>query len=309
MKLTHKKVNKTSRVIVFGEPKSGKTELVARLSEHYKLIYFDLENGFETMLKLPVAWQERIDIVSIPDTKTFPIAIETLLKVVTGNPVDICDTHGKVSCPLCKKAGNTFTRVCLNEIRDDTIVVIDSLTQLSNSAMNHITKYQEDTYKPEWPDYRSQGQLLDKFLSQIQQAPYNICCITHVVETELEDGAKRLVPTCGTTAFSRNTAKYFDHVVYCQVKNRKHCFASSTTYSSSVLTGSRTDVIMEAADKPSLISIYGVPAKITEVTEPPKEIILDAPELPETTESRPITPGQVAVSNLKQMIANRKVGK
>jgi len=66
---------------------------------------------------------------------------------------------------------------------------------------------------------------------------------------------------------------------------------------------------MEAADKPSLISIYGVPAQIPEITEPHKEVILDAPELPEPAESRPITPGQVAVSNLKQMIANRKVGK
>lgn len=255
-KLIDKKVSKTHRVLVYGEPKSGKTELAARLSEKYKILFIDLENGYETLLKMPVSWQQNVEIVSIPDTKVFPIAIETVLKIVTGQPVEVCDEHGKVGCAICKKDSLPTTRVCLNELTDDWIVIVDSLTQLSNSAMNHLTKGQVDTYKPEWTDYRNQGQLLDKFLSQVQQAKYNIVCVTHVVETELEDGRKKLVPVCGTTAFSRNTAKYFDHVVYCEVKNKKHNFASSTTYANNVLTGSRTDISLESVDNPSLLAIF-----------------------------------------------------
>lgn len=256
MKLTEKKLSKTHRVLVYGEPKSGKTELAARLAEHYNVLLFDLENGYETLLKLPKEWQERVDVISIPDTKVFPIAIETMLKVVTGNKVDICDTHGKVNCAICKKDSLSFSTVELNSLSDEWIVIVDSLTQLSASAMNHLTKTQDELYKPEWSDYRNQGQLLDKFLSQVQQAKYNIVCITHVVETELEDGRKKLVPVCGTTAFSRNTAKYFDHVVYCEVKNKKHNFASSTTYSNNVLTGSRTDIVMENNAAPTLKDIF-----------------------------------------------------
>ena len=255
-KLIDKKVSKTHRVLVYGEPKSGKTELAARLSEKYKILFIDLENGYETLLKMPIEWQQNVEIVSIPDTKVFPIAIETVLKIVTGQPVEVCDEHGKVGCAICKKDSLPTTRVCLNELTDDWIVIVDSLTQLSNSAMNHLTKGQVDTYKPEWTDYRNQGQLLDKFLSQVQQAKYNIVCVTHVVETELEDGRKKLVPVCGTTAFSRNTAKYFDHVVYCEVKNKKHNFASSTTYANNVLTGSRTDISLESVDNPSLLAIF-----------------------------------------------------
>lgn len=255
-KLTDKKVSKTHRVLVYGEPKSGKTQLAAALSEKYNILFFDLENGYETLLKFPRDWQERVELVSIPDTKVFPIAIETMLKVISGAAVEICDEHGKVGCSLCKKDSKPFTRICLNELTPDTVVIVDSLTQLSNSAMNHLTKNQDDTYKPEWSDYRNQGQLLDKFLSQIQQAKYNIVCITHVVETELEDGRKKLVPVCGTTTFSRNTAKYFDHVVYCEVKNKKHNFASSTTYATNVLTGSRTDIVLEGFTTPSLLDIF-----------------------------------------------------
>ena len=261
MKLTEKKLSKTHRVLIYGEPKSGKTELAARLASSYKLLFFDLENGYETLLKLPHEQQERVEIVSIPDTKVFPIAIETMLKVITGVAVEICEEHGKVGCALCKKDSKPTARVCLNELDENTIVIVDSLTQLSNSAMNHLTKNESDTYKPEWTDYRNQGQLLDKFLSQVQQARFNIVCVTHVVETELEDGKKKLVPVCGTTAFSRNTAKYFDHVVYCEVKNKKHNFASSTTYANNVLTGSRTDISLESKDAPTLLDIFKKPTQ------------------------------------------------
>lgn len=256
VKLVDKKVSSTHRVLVFGAPKTGKTELASKLSEAFKLLWFDLENGYATLLKLPRECQENIEIVSIPDTKVFPIAIETMLKVITGARYKICDTHGKVECALCKKDEKPFTEVCLNELDDETIVVVDSLTQLSNSAMNHLTKNQDDLYKPEWSDYRNQGQLLDKFLSQIQQAKFNVVCITHETETEMEDGKKKLVPVAGTTSFSRNTAKYFDHVIYCEVKNRSHAFASSTTSSNLVLTGSRTDARIEDDKVPSLIPIF-----------------------------------------------------
>lgn len=267
MKLTDKKLATTHRVLVFGAPKTGKSELAGKLAAQFNLLWFDLENGYTTLLKLPREWQERIDIISVPDTKVFPIAIETMLKVITGARVEICEAHGKCSCMLCKKDSLPTAAVCLNDLDESSIVVIDSLTQLSNSAMNHLTKTQDELYKPEWSDYRNQGQLLDKFLSQIQQAKYNVVCITHETETEMEDGRKKLVPVAGTTSFSRNTAKYFDHVVYCEIKNKSHAFSSSTTASNMILTGSRSDVRIEDDPSHSLLPIFrGEVAKKVEVT-------------------------------------------
>lgn len=257
VKLTDLTESTTHRVLVYGGPKTGKTELVSKLAEHFNILYFGLENGHAVFFKLSPDAQSRVEIINIPDTKVFPIAIETMLKVVSGLPVTICETHGKVNCASCKTAVDAVqTNVNLNSLPPDWIVVIDSLTQLSNSAMNHLTKNEPDTYKVEWTDYRNQGQLLDKFLSQIQQAKYNVICITHEVEAEMENGKKKLVPVAGTREFSRNTAKYFDDVVYCEVKNNKHVFASSTTYSGNVLSGSRTDVVMEIDEAPTLLRIF-----------------------------------------------------
>jgi len=256
MKLTEVKISKTHRVLIFGPPKSGKTQLASELASHFNLLWFDLENGWETLLKLPTAQQERIDLIQIPDTKVYPIAVETMLKVITGAKVSICVEHGKVACTLCKKDNKQFNEVELNALDGSWIVVVDSLTQLSNSVMNNLTKNLEDTYKPEWSDYRNQGQLLDKFLSQVQQAKFNVVVITHEAEVEMEDGRKKLVPVAGTTNFSRNTAKYFDHVVYCEIKNKKHVAASATTYANNILTGSRTGIALEASDAANLLDIF-----------------------------------------------------
>ena len=264
-KLSEMKQATTHRVIVYGGPKVGKTELVGGLSKVFNLLWIDTENGYVTLTKLPPEQQSRIEIISLPDTRSYPIAIETLLKVFTGAKVEICDAHGKCGCMLCKKDGKPFVTVELNALDNDTIVVVDSLTQVANSAMAFITKNQPDDYKYDWEDYRKQGTLMDKLLSSMQQASYNLCVITHEVEAELEDGKKKLVPAAGTTNFSRNTAKYFDHVIYAQVMNKKHAFGSSTTFGNSLVTGSRTNVEIEKQTAPTLLDIFTLAAPAASV--------------------------------------------
>jgi len=131
MKLTQKAVSSTHRVLIYGPPKTGKTELAGALSQFKKLIWIDLENGYTTLLKFPEEWKERIEIISLPDTKSYPIAIETCLKLIKGTPVKICDEHGKVSCPLCTKDSKPQTELELSKLDDSTVVVFDSLTQLT----------------------------------------------------------------------------------------------------------------------------------------------------------------------------------
>jgi len=271
MKLSQKSASKSHRVLLFGPPKSGKTELAGKVSESFNVLYFDLENGTDTLLKLPPEWQDRVEVISIPDTRGFPIAIETMLKVIKGTKCEICEKHGKVLCAICKKESAPFVSVELNTIPLDTIVIIDSLTQLTNSAIAHITKNQPEDYKLEWEDWGNLGKLMDTFLSYVQQAPFNIICISHETEVEMEDGKQKLVPTAGTRNFSRNTAKYFDEVIYCEVKNKKHVAASSTTYANNILSGSRTGHTLEnSPGEASLIPIFKGerPAPISSPSKP-----------------------------------------
>lgn len=310
MKLSQMTGTIEKRVCLFGPPKVGKTLLAAKLAEHYKLIVFDLENGSITMSQIPTEYHDRIDIIKIRDSRTYPIAIETMLKVVKGTECFICVAHSKVSCPVCKKSGAPQERVCLNEVGLDTIVVIDSLTQLTNSGIAHITKAQDDDYKLQLDDWGALKVLIEKFLSQIQVAPYNVVCISHEEEVKFEDGRTKLVPVSGSSNSSRNTAKYFDEVVYCNVVNKKHVVGSATDYSVGVLTGSRTNVKLEASKEPTLLDVFtnwklpnfGMPMPLDkdDIVDPVDPALLNkvmdyAAEV--VAEVR--TPAQIALDNLR----------
>lgn len=242
-------------VMIYGAPFTGKSTLASQLSEHFKLIWVDLEKGRSVLRKLPREWQERVELISLPDTSSYPIAIETCLKMVKG-PVDICDTHGKVGCAVCKKENAAMTSVNLKALGSDTIVVFDTLTQLTNSAIAHITKGKPDEYKMEWDEWRILGNLLHIFLSHIQQASYHSVVISHEAESENVDGTKFIGPVGGTKNFSRNLSKYFDHVVHAKRKLKKHTFASSTGHDTRVICGSRSDISLETQEKYSLLPIF-----------------------------------------------------
>lgn len=262
-KLSQASKSSTQSVLVYGPPKVGKTELVGKLATKYNLIWFDLEKGSATLHKLPPEAQDRVELISLPDSRSYPVAIETCLKVIKGGPVTIDEENGKVLPPGAKRVeGKSYVDLCLNNLGPDTIVVFDSLTQLTNSAIAHITKNQPEDYKLQFDDWGNLGKLMDIFLSHVQVAKFNVVCISHETEAELEDGKVKIVPTAGSRAFSRNTAKYFGHVVYCQVANKKHTFSSSTTALLNVVVGSRTDVATEKMEEPSLIPIFAgnVPA-------------------------------------------------
>lgn len=256
-KATSLATSQEQRVCLFGPPKSGKTQMIAELAKHYKILFFSLENGHSTLLKFPPEILENIEIIVIRDSKSYPIAAETMLKVIKGDPTKICIEHSKVSCPLCSKNQNAvIEHVHLKALGPEWIVVIDTLTQLTLSFLSHITKGQEDTYKLQLDDWGSLKFLMENFLSHIQTARYNVVCITHEEEVKFEDGRSKIVPVGGSSNSSRNTAKYFDHVLYVNLVNKKHVVGSATDYSMSVLTGSRTDVKIEGMKDGTLLDVF-----------------------------------------------------
>lgn len=254
MKLSQAPKAATQSVLVFGPPKCGKTQLVGELANHFNLLWFDLENGSATLHKLPIEAQERVELIKLPDSRSYPIAIETCLKVIKGTPCIIDEQTGKVVTK--KQEDRTYVDVNLGTLDHNTVVVFDSITQLTNSAIAHITKNQPDDYKLNYDDWGNLGKLMDIFLSHIQTAKFNVVCISHETEAELEDGKVKIVPVAGTRNFSRNSAKYFGHVVYAQVSLKKHSFTSSTTALNNIIAGSRTDVATEKMDTPSLSAIF-----------------------------------------------------
>jgi len=280
MKLSTHPATSTTRVLVSGLPGSGKSTLVAQLAEHYNLIWIDLENGADTLVKLPEEWKQRVELISIPDSATYPVASATLTDLFKSGRADICVEHGKVKCALCTKSGAAFDKLDFSTLTNKDIVVIDTITQLSHSILAHVTRTQAIDYKPERDDWGSLRKITEFFCSQFQAAPVNLICIAHLVEARLEDGRTKLVPSFGSAGMSAEVAKAFAHVVYCEVKNGKHLAGSSTVYSSGVLTKSRTGFEIEKLSKPSLLPIFdalvdnSTPTAVTAKLSPLEELKL-----------------------------------
>lgn len=240
-----------TKAIVYGPPKSGKTALVGRLAENFKLHWLDLENGIKTLLNpamLAVQHRKNVNVIQVPDHRMYPIAIDTVRDILRGGTKRICHSHGKVNCPVCaKQTDSKWSEINLEAFTDSDILVIDSLSQLANSAMNkgilkEISKPGGEEYKPTFHDFAVQGALLEQVLSLIQVVDLNIIVISHEVESEMTDGKDKIVPMAGTRNFSKMSAKYFDAAVYCTITNKVHRAYSSTSFAPNILTGSRLPV-------------------------------------------------------------------
>lgn len=237
------------KILIYGEPKTGKTLVTGKLAKYFKLDWFDLEAGVSTLFQLDKELQDNIEVISIKDTKMNPQAVLTMDSLFRGIKLKICDVHGTHNCKTCTEG---FVNIDLKDIGPDHVVVIDSLTQLSDSAIAYATRNLEDGAKIEYSHWAAQGFYLSRILSAIQQAPFNIVVITHADIIKGADDVERLRPICGTREFSQKVAKYFDHVVYMESKNLKHVAASSTSYKNNILTGSRAGIALEKYAAPDL---------------------------------------------------------
>lgn len=263
MKLTDYKAQSARHILIYGPPKSGKTAAIGKLASRYRLWYIDLEDSVKTLLNpeiLDATSLANIELIRIPDKQTYPMGIETILKILKGGKSTICHAHGKVSCPICVKDENAVqTTIDLSELRTDTdIVVIESYSQVAESAMNYIMRDQiaKDNFdsKMGWDEYGKQGRILERIGSTIQVAPFNIIVSSHETMVEMEDGTKKIVPIGGTSNASKVFGKYFDDIVYCEIINKSHRLISSTTGKSGVLAGSRAGVDLKPGD--SLLKLF-----------------------------------------------------
>lgn len=250
------KVN-AQHVMLFGDPKSGKSTMVSELTRHgYKLLWLAFDRGHGVIFKLPPELLDSIELIIVQDTAENPLAIETANVVMTGLAVNLCDAHGAKDCQKCRLKKLPFTNVCVNDLGPEWIVFLDHMSQIADSATARVTKGKAEDYKLDYDDWRTQGNWMKKLLTNIQACDHHVICAAHVLEAENDEGKKKLVPEVGTRNFSVNSTKYFDHVVYCRVDNLKHRFGSSTTWMNNVLTGSRTDVAIEGMEIASLLPIF-----------------------------------------------------
>lgn len=257
--------NRKHSLLIYGDAKVGKTRLVgtlAKIKEVRKIYWVDIENGIETLLHMGLTPEEleKIIPIIISDTREVPRGIETVLKMFSSKtPIQICQAHGKVGCvePDCK--GKETIEFCLKSLTAQDYVVIDSGSQLGDSALALACIGRDITFKPTFDEWGAQGKYLGDIMGTIQAAAFtNFIVITHslVIEEDI-NGVKtdKVFPLIGTRAFSQKVGKYFGTVIYMEKKLGKHAAGSSSLYKTNVLTGSRLNIAIEKSKELDMKSI------------------------------------------------------
>lgn len=253
-------------ILVYGDAKTGKTRFVgtsAQIPEFKRIFWIDLENGSDTLLHMGLTPEQmdKIELIKIPDTRETPRGIETVLKMMSSKtPIQICHAHGKVACVECTKESKPFTSFCLKDCTHEDLIVIDSGSQLGDSALALACLGKPVDFKPGYDEWGAMGKYLGDILSVIQQAHYtNFVVITHTIVIEEEvNGIKKdkIYPLIGTRNFCSKVAKYFGTVAFLELKLGKHGGGSSSTYKPNHTTGSRLNVKVEAAKELDMRSIF-----------------------------------------------------
>lgn len=255
-------VDSNHSILLYGPPKSGKTVLVgtaATIPEVSRIYWFDLENGVESLLRMGLTDEEmeKIMVIKVRDTRDNPIGIETILKAFSAkNPVKICEAHGRVDCAICTKEKAGFLSWCLSQCTHNDLVVLDSGSQLGDSAMAAACIGKPSMFKPTFDEYGMVNKWLGDVMSVVQQATHtNFVVITHEIPLEDNEGKDKIYPLMGSKQFSSKCAKFFGTVAYVHKKLNKHVAGSSSTYRGDLLTGSRVNALLEKAAVPSMRAI------------------------------------------------------
>lgn len=246
----------TMRCLIFGMSKSGKTTLAASLAAKYHLIWIDVENALETLVKLPVELKQNIDVIKIPDSASNPCACNTIMNLFKFRKANICFNHGIINCGLCSKTGRMQAVDLTNLDPKRDIVVIDGLTQIGNSVFAYVLRDKAFDFKPGYDEFGEAKRYTNYIASSIQAAPFNLIMTATPTEVTLEDNRTKLVPEFGSSTMSQSIMAKFSTVVYTDVVNRQHKAFSSSTASGSVVTGSRSGQAIENLSELSLIPIF-----------------------------------------------------
>lgn len=282
--------NSAVHIMIYGEPFTGKSHLAATVCElGFRVIWISTDRGLEHLRLLSDEAKERLEIIYLPDSRDNPVAYTSTMGIFSGRYLSICHQHGAKNCRFCQQNNLGVTPVQLEKCGHDTVVVLDHLTQVSESAMNLAIRYSinkkekdannitwsmtdEDAlvlYKPGYGQWQYLWNYMSELLNKIQMAPYHVVAISHVVETRQEDGERRLVPHGGSDRFSRTVPRYFDHIITTEVMNGRHVFSSATTDKTKLIAGSRTDIsiskLTKEGERPSLAPFFNgeIPKDIT----------------------------------------------
>lgn len=236
--------NAPQRILLYSAPKCGKSVAAGMLAQFYKVIFIDIENALSALVNnIPEEYKANIEYIKLNDSQDNPVAVDLLPEILSGKKVRFCSKHSKKVCLDCRKISDaTYEEVELGKLGTETVVVIDSFTQLTDSVIGKVTEDLSIEDKLQFDHWGEVARRLMKLCSTLQVAPYHVVATSHEQIVKMPDGKEKLIPTLGSRNTSKAVGRYFDHLIRMEVRNRDFMSYSSQGTQVNALVGSRSNL-------------------------------------------------------------------
>ena len=268
------------RMNIYGAPGTGKTFMVGKLADKFKLHYISAENGHQTFSDpacVSVAARPNVAIYKIADTNTQPRAYSFLHNLLLTGSVTACEAHGATGCVACASAGLKDYKFSLSSLGMNDILIIDSWSQVDRSVRARLAaKHKVDWESESAKDMHGSNNML-RFYDAVRMSLTDLCTriqainstnvivITHTTDTsKLNEKGQvavqgKIVPAGGSAKFAETNAGYFSEVLFSYVENGRFKVTCDPRYSPYHAAKSRS--AFDCAGKEPRDAVYELFAK------------------------------------------------
>lgn len=212
MSLLRPKAHSFERIMIYGDPKTGKTRLATALPDSFgDIIYFAADIGSESLAPIITEIRPRIHIVKSapskkgekydPDADAFNFALNDWTKEFPNARTIIWDT--------------------LTQTAWDVLQFIADEGQFSESKHIAIGSGDHQMNLPMEGDYRSAQERIDRLITYLFRQPMHIICVCHADYDQPKGGmveAEGGPKTVGRATIRRLAGK-FDTVLYTKIES------------------------------------------------------------------------------------------
>jgi len=202
--------NKIVKLLLIGDSGSGKTGALASLALNgYRLFVLDFDNGLDS-LKSNI---KRVDPTKLANVE-YQSLRDKIKSVGPGGPVfnGMPDAFSRAMKLLDSWEGQKTS-----QLGENAVVVIDSLTFLSESAFNRASSLNPGA-KDRRQIYGAAQDAIENTLALLTGSEFatNVIVISHVKYMDRPDGTTKGYPTAVGAALSPKIPAYFNSVALCE---------------------------------------------------------------------------------------------
>ncbi len=229
--LANHQSNEFTKLLIEGDSGSGKTGSLASLvGAGYKLRILDMDNGLDVLKACIVKdWPERLASVEF-------VTLQDKRKSTPTGPV--IDGQPKAFISAIRMLDRwKYDDVDLGvpaEWGPDCILIVDSLTMLSDSAFDWrepLTPRGKSGDYDRRATYFDAQKAIEDVLALLTSVNFrtNVIVISHIKYIDMPDGQKKAFPTTVGSALSPIVPRYFNSVALCQTQGSKRKIQTAAT--------------------------------------------------------------------------------